>query len=132
MAAVNVKGALWGMQAAVPHFLERKAGHLINVGSVLAKVPVASWRSAYSASSAALASLTSNLRMDVRTTHPQVHVSLVLPGLVAETGFNDAVVGSNGEGFLVGWVNAGQFQHAFLPHTKHRDVDTPVTVGSAR
>jgi asparagine synthase (glutamine-hydrolysing) len=37
--------------------------------------------------------------------------------------------GPDGEGFLVGWVNAGQFQHAFLPHTKHRDVDTPVTVG---
>src|ERR1700740_1874281 len=37
--------------------------------------------------------------------------------------------GPDGEGFFVGWVSAGQFQHTFLPHTKHGDVDTPVTVG---
>jgi NADP-dependent 3-hydroxy acid dehydrogenase YdfG len=89
-----VKAALYGMQAVLPHFLERKAGHIINVASVLARVPVASSRSAYSAAAAALATLTANLRMDLSGTNKDIHVSLVLPGHVGETGFFDAVLGS--------------------------------------
>jgi short-subunit dehydrogenase len=44
-------------------------------------VPLASFRSVYSASKAALNSLTANLRMDLRD-HPDVHVSLIMPGVV--------------------------------------------------
>jgi NADP-dependent 3-hydroxy acid dehydrogenase YdfG len=94
MMSINVKGALYGMQAVLPHYLERKAGHIINVSTVLARVPVASSRSAYSASAAALATLTANLRMDLNAQYPDIHVSLVLPGHVGETGFADAVLGS--------------------------------------
>ena len=50
MIAVNPKSALYGMQAAVPHFIERGRGHLINVSSFLGRVPLATFRSAYSAS----------------------------------------------------------------------------------
>jgi short-subunit dehydrogenase len=81
--AINVKSALYGMQAAVPHFVQRGEGHLINVSTFLSRVPIASVRSIYSAAKAALNSLTANLRMDLRTRAPGVHVSLVLPGLVA-------------------------------------------------
>lgn len=94
MLTINVKAALYGMQAVLPHFLSRKAGHIINVSSVLARVPVASSRSAYSASAAALAALTANLRMDLSSVCKDIHVSLVLPGHVGETGFFDAVLGS--------------------------------------
>ena len=51
------------MQAVIPHFQARKKGHLINISSVLARVPLVTVRSAYSASKAALNSLTANLRM---------------------------------------------------------------------
>ncbi len=94
MLSINVKAALYGMQAVLPHFLQRKAGHIINVSSVLARVPVASSRSAYSAAAAALATLTANLRMDMSATCKDIHVSLVMPGHVGETGFFDAVLGS--------------------------------------
>ena len=83
MITVNVKSALYGMQAAIPHFIERGEGHLINVSSFLSRVPLASIRSAYSASKAALNSLTANLRMDLRASSPNIHVSLVMPGVVA-------------------------------------------------
>lgn len=82
MVAVNVKSAIYGMQAAVPYFIERGEGHLINVSSFLGRVPVASFRSAYSAAKAALNSLTANLRMDL-SSYPGVHVSLVMPGVVS-------------------------------------------------
>lgn len=83
MMSVNVKSALYGMQAIVPHFVERGSGHLINVSSFLGRVPMASLRSVYSAAKAALNSLTANLRMDLRQTAPGVRVSLVMPGLVS-------------------------------------------------
>ena len=79
--AVNLKSAIYGMQAVVPHFIERGEGHLINISSFLGRVPVASFRSIYSASKAALNSLTSNLRMDLRA-HPGIQVSLIMPGIV--------------------------------------------------
>jgi short-subunit dehydrogenase len=93
MISVNVKSALYGMQAIVPHFQERGEGHLINVSSMLGRVPLAPFRAAYSASKAALNILTSNLRMDLRASHPKVNVSLVLPGLVSTDFARNAVGG---------------------------------------
>jgi short-subunit dehydrogenase len=94
MFSVNLKSALYGMQAIVPHFQERGRGHLINVSSMLGRVPMAPFRSAYSASKAALNSLTSNLRMDLRATHPEVHVSLVMPGPVSTEFAKNALGGT--------------------------------------
>jgi len=37
--------------------------------------------------------------------------------------------GPDGEGFLLGWPQRGRFRHAFLPHTRQWDPNTPVTVG---
>jgi short-subunit dehydrogenase len=82
MMAVNVKSSLYGMQAIIPHFKERKEGHLINTSSALSRVPFASYRSAYSAAKAALNSLTTNLRMDMRADYPNIHVSIVMPPAV--------------------------------------------------
>ena len=82
MMAVNVKSALYGMQAIVPHFQERGEGHLINVSSFLGRVPFVAVRSAYNAAKHALNALTANLRMELRNSHPGVHVSLVMPGVV--------------------------------------------------
>jgi NAD(P)-dependent dehydrogenase (short-subunit alcohol dehydrogenase family) len=83
MMAVNVKSALYGMQTAVQHFIERGGrGHVINVSSFLGRVPMATFRSAYNAAKAALNSLTANLRMDLRAKYPDIHVTLVMPGVV--------------------------------------------------
>jgi len=93
MIAVNVKSALYGMQAAVPYFIKRGGhGQIINVSSFLGRVPAASFRSAYSAAKAALNSLTTNLRMDLREEYPDIHVTLVMPGVVT-TEFASNVVG---------------------------------------
>lgn len=81
MMAINVKSALYGMQAIVPYFITRGAGHLINISSALGRVPFASNRSVYSAAKAALNSLTANLRMDLRA-YPNIHASVVMPPMV--------------------------------------------------
>ena len=71
MMAVNVKSALYGMQIAARHFIERGHGQIINVSSFLGRVPLATHRSAYNAAKAALNALTANLRVDLRATHPE-------------------------------------------------------------
>jgi short-subunit dehydrogenase len=94
MMAVNLKSALYGMQAIVPHFKERGEGHLVNVSSFLGRVPMAPVRSVYSASKAALNSLTANLRMDLRREYPNIHISVVMPGLVATEFASNALGGT--------------------------------------
>ncbi len=83
MMQVNVKSALYGMQAVLPHFKERKRGHIINVSSGLGRVPMAHFRSAYCAAKHALNALTACLRMELRHEYPDIHVSTVSPGIVA-------------------------------------------------
>ncbi len=83
MFAVNVKSALYGMQVALGHFKTRGAGHIINVSSLLGRIPFAPQRSAYNAAKHALNALTASLRMDLRADWPGIHVSLVSPGVVA-------------------------------------------------
>jgi len=83
MMAVNVKSALYGMQAIVPHFVARGSGHIVNVSSFLSRVPFATFRSGYNAAKAALNALTANARVDLARTNPGIHVTLVIPGLVS-------------------------------------------------
>jgi NADP-dependent 3-hydroxy acid dehydrogenase YdfG len=83
MILVNVKSALYGMQAVLPHFRERGRGHIINVSSMLGRTPITLARSAYSAAKHALNSLTANLRMELRQQHPGITISSVHPGVVA-------------------------------------------------
>jgi short-subunit dehydrogenase len=94
MITVNVKSALYGMQAVLPHFRARGAGQIVNVSSFLSRVPMASIRSAYSASKAALNSLTANLRMDLAVTDPGIHVTLVMPGIVSTDFGKNAIHGT--------------------------------------
>jgi NADP-dependent 3-hydroxy acid dehydrogenase YdfG len=83
MMLVNLKSALYGMQAVLPHFRQRGRGQIINVSSMLGRVPAAPFRSAYSASKHALNSLTANLRMELRAQYPDIVVTTVHPGVVA-------------------------------------------------
>ena len=83
MMLVNVKSALYGIQAVLPHFKFRGDGHIINISSMLGRVPFAPIRSAYGASKHFLNSLTANLREEIHATHPGIQISLVSPGVVA-------------------------------------------------
>ena len=79
MILVNVKSALYGIQAILPHFKARGRGHVINVSSMLGRVPFAPIRSAYAAAKAALNSLGASLRMDLATSYPDIAISTVMP-----------------------------------------------------
>jgi NAD(P)-dependent dehydrogenase (short-subunit alcohol dehydrogenase family) len=50
---------------------------------MLGRIPLAPIRSAYGAAKHALNGLTANLRVELRATHPGLHVSTIHPGVVA-------------------------------------------------
>jgi NADP-dependent 3-hydroxy acid dehydrogenase YdfG len=83
MMTTNLKSVLYGIQAVLPHFRERRTGHVIAVSSMLGRIPFAPIRSAYSAAKAAVNSLMTSLRLELRAELPDVHASTVLPGVVA-------------------------------------------------
>jgi short-subunit dehydrogenase len=79
---VNVKSALYGMQEVLPHFRERGDGQIINVSSMLGRIPFAVFRSAYNGAKHFLDALTANFRMEHAETHPGIVFTLVSPGVV--------------------------------------------------
>ena len=79
---LNVKTALYGMQEVLPHFIQRGEGHVINISSMLGRIPMFVPRAAYSAAKHFLNSLTANFRMEVQADHPNIQFSIVSPGVV--------------------------------------------------
>lgn len=79
---VNVKSALYGMQEVLPHFQERGTGQLVNITSMLGRIPHAVNRSAYNGAKHFLNALTANFRQEVQQTHPDIQFTLVSPGVV--------------------------------------------------
>ena len=90
---VNVKSALYGMQEVLPHFKERGEGHVINVSSMLGRIPYAMIRSAYCGAKHFLNALTVTIREEVQATHPGIQFSLVSPGVVRTEFGNNALHG---------------------------------------
>jgi NAD(P)-dependent dehydrogenase (short-subunit alcohol dehydrogenase family) len=89
MMRSNVLSALYGMQEVLPHFRSRGAGHIINISSMLGRIPFATFRSAYCGAKHFLNALTATFRAELAETDPGIHVSLVSPGVVrTEFGVN--------------------------------------------
>jgi NAD(P)-dependent dehydrogenase (short-subunit alcohol dehydrogenase family) len=82
MMKINVMPALYAMQLVLPHFKERGTGQVINVSSMLGRIPFATYRSAYNGAKHFLNALTANFRAEVQATHPGIQFSLVSPGVV--------------------------------------------------
>jgi len=91
MMRINIKSVLYGVQEILPHFKERGSGHIINVSSMLGRMPMAVFRSAYNGAKHFLNAFTWNLRQELSESNPGIAVSLVSPGVVAtEFGANAA------------------------------------------
>ncbi len=84
MIDTNIKGLLYVTHAVLPGMVERKSGHIVNIGSIAADNPYPGGN-VYGATKAFVFQLTRNLRADVLGTG--VRVTDIAPGL-AETEFS--------------------------------------------
>lgn len=76
---VNLLGVIWMAQAVLPHMIERRSGHIINMASLAAWVAPPTY-SVYSASKFGVRGFTEALRREVSLYG--VHVSGIYPGAV--------------------------------------------------
>lgn len=81
----NIKSVVYMTRLIVPNMLERKQGHIINIGSISSRA-VYTGASVYCATKFAVRGLTDTLRMDLHGT--SIRVSIIDPGLV-KTDFFD-------------------------------------------
>jgi short-subunit dehydrogenase len=88
MFELNLFATLGMAQLVVPHMRERRAGMIVNVGSIAGKVTLP-WLTLYSASKSALGSWTDGMRMELKT--QGIHCMIVCPGYV-KTGFQQHVL----------------------------------------
>jgi short-subunit dehydrogenase len=79
---VNVKSAIYGIQEVLPHFKQRGTGQIINVSSMLGRIPFAVQRSAYNGAKHFLDAITANFRTELAEAYPGIVFSLVSPGVV--------------------------------------------------
>ncbi|MEO1087606.1 MAG: SDR family NAD(P)-dependent oxidoreductase, partial [Acidobacteriota bacterium] len=82
---VNLKGVIHGIQAAYPHMVEQRSGHIANTACVAGLVPFP-MTSAYCASKHAVVGLSTSLRAEASSLG--VGVSVICPGLVATNMFD--------------------------------------------
>jgi short-subunit dehydrogenase len=115
----NVKSALYGMQVVLPHFQSRNAGQIVNVSSGLARLPLAPFRSAYSAAKHALNGLSACLRMELMQSHPGIVVTVVMPGVVATEFGNNALGGGPDSRVLPGAQSVEDATKAILDVIEH-------------
>jgi 3-hydroxy acid dehydrogenase / malonic semialdehyde reductase len=79
MIDINVKGLLYVSKAIIPSMIERKAGHIINIGSIAGKEVYANGN-VYCASKYAVDALSQGMRIDLN--QYGIKVSEVNPGAV--------------------------------------------------
>jgi NADP-dependent 3-hydroxy acid dehydrogenase YdfG len=85
MLDINVKGLLYVTKAILPQMVERKAGHIINIGSIAGK-EVYPNGNVYCASKFAVDALNQGMRIDLNS--HGIRVGAINPGMV-ETEFSD-------------------------------------------
>ncbi len=93
MLDINVKGLLYVSKAVIPGMIERKSGHIINIGSTAGK-EVYLKGNVYCASKHAVDALTTGMRMDLNPYG--IKVGAVNPGAV-ETEFSNVRFKGDGE-----------------------------------
>jgi short-subunit dehydrogenase len=79
---VNIKSVIYGVRAILPHFKQRGEGQIVNISSMLGRIPFFVPRAAYSGAKHFLDAITENLRMELAEAHPGIVISLVSPGVV--------------------------------------------------
>lgn len=78
MIDVNIKGLLYGIAGVIPHFIENKRGHIINISSVAGR-RVFPGGGVYSATKFAVNAITEGLRQELSAKH-NIKVTSIEPG----------------------------------------------------
>jgi NAD(P)-dependent dehydrogenase (short-subunit alcohol dehydrogenase family) len=127
---VNVKSALYGMQEVLPHFRARNDGQIINVSSMLGRIPLATFRSAYCGAKHFLNALTATFRAEVQEKHPGIQFTTVSPGVVATDFGLNAIHGGRDSRQLPGAQTAAEVAAVIARVIETRQPDVYTRAGA--
>lgn len=96
MVDVNIKGVLYCTAAAIPHMIEKKSGHIVNISSIAGRV-VFPAGSVYCATKHAITAFSEGLRQELSQRY-NIRVTCIEPGVV-NTELNNTITDSSLEGF---------------------------------
>lgn len=81
MIDVNIKGVLYCTAAVIPHMMEKKLGHIVNISSVAGRIVFPSG-SVYCATKHAVTALSEGLRQEF-STRKNIRITCIEPGVVS-------------------------------------------------
>jgi NADP-dependent 3-hydroxy acid dehydrogenase YdfG len=81
MIDVNIKGVLYCTSAVIPHMIDKKSGHIVNISSVAGRIVFAGG-SIYCATKHAITALSEGLRKELSPEY-NIRVTCIEPGAVA-------------------------------------------------
>lgn len=81
MIDVNIKGVLYCTSAVIPHMLNKKSGHLVNISSLAGRIVFAGG-SIYCATKHAITAFSEGLRMELSPNY-NIRVTCIEPGAVS-------------------------------------------------
>lgn len=126
----NVMSALYGMQEVLPHFKARGSGHIVNVSSLLGRIPFATFRSAYCGAKHFLNALTATFRAEVQESYPGIQVTLLSPGVVHTDFGNNALHGGPDSRSLPGGQSPEEVADILLDVIRNPRPDVYTRTGS--
>lgn len=97
MIDVNIKGVLYCTAAVVPHMLETKSGHIVNISSVAGRI-VFPGGSVYCATKHAITAFSEGLRQEL-SVRKNIRVTCIEPGVVA-TELTNTITDESLQGFV--------------------------------
>lgn len=97
MVDVNIKGVLYCTAAVVPHMLQRKSGHIVNISSVAGRI-VFPAGSVYCATKHAITAFSEGLREEL-SVRKNIRVTCIEPGVVA-TELTNAITDESLQSFV--------------------------------
>jgi NADP-dependent 3-hydroxy acid dehydrogenase YdfG len=110
---INFWGVIHGIHFFLPHMIERRQGHIVNLSSANALVPLA-YSSAYNASKTAVHSVSETLRNEIA--HYGIGVTTICPGLTRTDLFDNTKCLSEAEA-------TRDFLNNHLKHAKQKGMD---------
>lgn len=101
MVEVNVNGVLHCLAAALPAMLERKSGHIVNVGSIAGRRPFPGG-TIYSATKFAVRCISAGMQLELSAAHG-IRVTDIQPGVVATELVDNIPDPETRQGFIQRW-----------------------------
>jgi NADP-dependent 3-hydroxy acid dehydrogenase YdfG len=97
MIDVNIKGVLYSTAAAIPHMINKKSGHIVNISSIAGRIVFPSG-SVYCATKHAVTAFSEGLRQEF-SQRAGIRVTCIEPGVV-DTELNNTITDKSLEKFV--------------------------------